>query len=96
VLSARKRRALERFTAAPRSPLAFAWLAARPLRALTGSNETLGTESEFARGIVWRHLIALRTGRRETPGRSPYEASCPPLDAATLGEERLARWRARV
>jgi glycosyltransferase involved in cell wall biosynthesis len=96
VLSARKRRALERFIAAPRSPLAFAWLAGRPLRALAGSNETLGTESEFARGIAWRHLIAVRTGRRETPGRSPYEASCPPLDAATPGQERLARWRARV
>jgi glycosyltransferase involved in cell wall biosynthesis len=96
VLSARKRRALERFLAAPRSPLAFAWLATRPLRALAGANETLGTESELARGIVWRHLIALRTGRRETPGRSPYEATCPPLDSAALGQERLARWRARV
>jgi glycosyltransferase involved in cell wall biosynthesis len=96
VLSARKRRALERFTSAPRSPIAFAWLAARPLRALAGATETLGTESELVRGIAWRHLISLRTGRRETPGRSPYEATCPPLDAAALGQERLARWRARV
>ena len=96
VLSARKRRALERFLAAQHSPLAFASLAARPLRALAGANETLGTESELARGIVWRHLIALRTGRRESPGRSPYEATCPPLDADALGEQRLARWRARV
>jgi glycosyltransferase involved in cell wall biosynthesis len=96
VLSARKRRTLERFLAAPRSPLAFGWLAVRPLRALAGANETLGTESELARGIIWRHLIALRTGRRDSPGRSPYEATCPPLDAAALGQERLARWRARV
>jgi hypothetical protein len=95
-LTARKRRALERFAAAWRSPLAFAWLAARPLRSVAGANETLGTESELVRGILWRYLIALRTGRRETPGRSPYDASCPPLDADALGEERLARWRARV
>jgi hypothetical protein len=95
-LTARKRRVLERFAAACRSPLAFAWLAARPLRSVAGANETLGTESELARGILWRYLIALRTRRRETPGRSPYDASCPPLDANALGEERLARWRARV
>ena len=35
-LPAAKRRALERFVAAARQPLAFAWLAARPLRRLRG------------------------------------------------------------
>jgi glycosyltransferase involved in cell wall biosynthesis len=95
-LSASKRRTLERFVAAGRSPLALAWLAARPLRRLAGATETLGTESELARGILWRHLIQARTGRRETPEGSPYDATCPPLDADRLGQDRLGAWRARV
>jgi hypothetical protein len=96
ILSRRKRRALKRFIAADRSPLALAWLVARPLRRLFGRGETLGTESELAKGIVWRHLIRAWVARRERPGGSPYDASCPPLDAGTLGHERLARWLAGV
>lgn len=91
-----KRRALRRFTSADRSAVGLAWLALRPLRRLLGRDETLGTEAEFARGILWRHLIRLRTGRRVRPEGSPYDASCPPLDAGALGQERLARWRAGV
>jgi glycosyltransferase involved in cell wall biosynthesis len=91
-----KRRALRRFLSADRSALGLAWLAARPLRGLFGRNETLGTESEFARGVLWRHLIRIRTARRERPEGSPYDASCPPLHAGTLGQDRLARWRAGV
>jgi glycosyltransferase involved in cell wall biosynthesis len=93
-LSARKRRGLARFVAADRSPAALAWLAARPLRRLAGRNETLGSEGELALGVVWRHLVRARAGRRERPEGSPYDASCPPLDAAALGQERLGRWRA--
>ncbi len=96
LLSPRKRRALRRFASADRTALGLAWLAARPLRRLAGRGETLGTESELARGILWRHLIRLRTGRREAPEGSPYDASCPPLHAGTLGHDRLARWRAAV
>jgi glycosyltransferase involved in cell wall biosynthesis len=95
-LTAPKRRVLERFIAAPREPLAFAWLAARPLRSVVGANETLGTEAEFVRGILWRHLTEARVGRRRVPGRSGIDATCPPLDVDTLGQSRLARWRARV
>jgi hypothetical protein len=95
-LTARKRRALERFAAADRTLPGLAWLAARPLRRLAGRGETLGTEGELARGILWRHLVRLRTGKRERPDGSPYDASCPPLDAGTLGQNRLARWRAGV
>jgi glycosyltransferase involved in cell wall biosynthesis len=95
-LPAAKRRVLERFIAAAHAPLPFAWLATRPLRGLTGANETLGTELELVRGIVWRYLIEVRTGRREVPGPAAYEASCPPLEVDTLGESRLARWRAGV
>jgi glycosyltransferase involved in cell wall biosynthesis len=51
-MSPDKRRALERFLAAERSPAAFAWLG---LRALTHRRETLGSELELLRGIAWRH-----------------------------------------
>jgi hypothetical protein len=95
-LTSRKRRALRRFLSADRTALGLAWLAVRPLRRFAGRGETLGTESELARGILWRHLIRRRTGRRETPGGSPYDASCPPLTAGTLGQDRLARWRAAL
>jgi glycosyl transferase family 2 len=93
-LSGPKRRALARFAAADRGRLALAWLAARPLRRFLGRGETLGTESELARGILWRHLTRLRTGRRERPDGAPYDASCPPVEAGTLGQERLGRWLA--
>jgi hypothetical protein len=89
-----RRRVLERFLGAGRNPLAFAWLAARPLRRLTGAPETLGTEAELARGVAWRHQAEALTLRREVPGRLPVEAACPPLDLETLGHGRLARWRA--
>jgi glycosyltransferase involved in cell wall biosynthesis len=93
-LPASKRRALERFVAAESSPRAWAWLALRPLRALVGRGETLGSEAELARGILWRHLVALRAWPRETPGRGAPDASTPPLTADTLGQRRLGRWRA--
>jgi glycosyltransferase involved in cell wall biosynthesis len=96
LLSSRKRRALERFVSADRTPLGLAWLAARPLRRLVGLGETLGTENELALGIIWRHLVQVRTRQRERPDGSPYDASCPPLHAGTLGQDRLARWRAGV
>jgi hypothetical protein len=95
-LTASKRRVLERFLAASRAPLAFAWLAVRPLRRLFGANETLGTEAEFARGIAWRHMVEARAGKRHVPFGAPYDATCPPLDVDTLGQSRLARWRARI
>jgi glycosyltransferase involved in cell wall biosynthesis len=96
LLPAPKRRVLERFVAAAHAPLPFAWLAARPLRRLIGANETLGTETELVRGILWRHLIEVRTGRRQAPGAAAYDATCPPLDVDALGQSRLARWRARL
>jgi glycosyltransferase involved in cell wall biosynthesis len=96
LLTARKRRTLERFLAGANRPLAFAWLATRPLRGLIGANETLGTEAELAGGIVWRHLVRALVARRRVPGRLPVEAACPPLELETLGQSRLARWRTRM
>lgn len=87
-LTPAKRRALRRYVAAARSPLACAWLAARPLRVLLGRTETLGSESELVRGILWRWAIALlaRAGRGD--------ASLP--DLLSFQQKRLRRWRARV
>jgi hypothetical protein len=81
-----KRRALDRFIAAQRSPLAFAWLALRPLRALAGHTETLGSELELAAGILWRQLAGL-------PGRR-LDATIP--HPIAFQQKRLRRWRARL
>ena len=83
-MAGRKRRALRRFVAAERSPLALARLAARPLRVLAGRTETLGSESELVRGLVWRRFARV-LGR---------DASLP--DVLSFQQRRLRRWRARV
>jgi glycosyltransferase involved in cell wall biosynthesis len=92
-LTASKRRALRRYVAAGRSPAAFAWLAARPVRALAGRNETLGSEAELVRGIVWRWLVALLATGARTPGRRPLNAGF--ADEGSFEQRRLHRWRAR-
>jgi hypothetical protein len=93
-LDARKRRALKRFVAAARSPVAFAWLAARPLRALAGRNETLASETELVHGIAWRWLVAVLARGARQPGRRPLDASFP--DPVSFEQKRLRRWRARA
>jgi glycosyltransferase involved in cell wall biosynthesis len=93
-LTGRKRRTLRRYLAASRSPLAFAWLAGRPLRELLGHNETLGTESVLARGILWRHLLPLRIRGRAKPRGAAYDASLP--SPYSFEQRRLRRWQARI
>jgi glycosyltransferase involved in cell wall biosynthesis len=93
-LTQRKRRALRRFGAAARSPIAFAWLAARPLRVLAGRTETLGSESELVRGIVWRAIVGILSAGVRRPGRRPVDTSLPEL--LSFEQKRLRRWRARV
>jgi len=93
-LTSRKRRALQLLVRAPRSPLAFAWLALRPARALFGWNETLRVEEVLVRGVFWRRLIAVRAWRRERPRRWPADASIPAFDPDNLGP-RQRRWLAR-
>jgi glycosyltransferase involved in cell wall biosynthesis len=83
-LAAGKRRALQRFVAADRSLAAVAWLAARPLRVLAGRTETLGSESELVRGLLWRRVCR----------RLRLDASLP--DVLSFQQRRLRRWRARV
>jgi hypothetical protein len=88
-----KRRALERYIAADRSPVAFAWLALRSLRVLVGRNETLASERELVHGIAWRWLVALLAHGARSPGRRPLDASYPGL--LSFEQKRLRRWRAR-
>jgi hypothetical protein len=76
-----KRRDLERFLAAERSPAAALWLAARSLRHHAA---TLGSERELLPGLIWRRL-APRLG---------WDASLP--DLGSFEQKRLRRWRARV
>ncbi|MGO9974339.1 MAG: glycosyltransferase [Solirubrobacteraceae bacterium] len=92
LLTPGKRRALRWFIASERSPAAFAWLAARPLRRLAGRDETLGGEAGLAKGIVWRWLLSLVVAGAHHPGRRAYDASFP--DPPVFEQPRLRRWRA--
>jgi glycosyltransferase involved in cell wall biosynthesis len=88
-----KRRALERFVSADRSSVALLWLALRPLRLLGGRTETLATEFELARGVVWKRLADWAT-RRRLPAITAMDAGPPPPDA--FSQKRLRRWRAAI
>jgi hypothetical protein len=89
-LGARHRRVLERFVACEDSPTALAWLALRPLRSAFGFNETLGSEVDLVRGIIWRRLVGVRARR----GRGLYDSSLP--DPAIFEQPGLRRWRSRL
>jgi hypothetical protein len=93
-LSPAKRRALTRYVESPRSPMAFAWLALRSLRTLTGRNETLGSEIELAQGIAWRWAVALLARLPAGPWRRFCDASFP--EPLSFEQRRLRRWRARA
>jgi len=93
-LTPRKRRALQLFVSAARSPLAFLWLAMRPARTFFGRNETLQLETVLSRGILWRYLIAIRVLARDRPGRSEDDASLPSPVAQNIGS-RQRRWLAQ-
>ncbi|MGH2988290.1 MAG: glycosyltransferase [Solirubrobacterales bacterium] len=91
-LTRRKRRALVRVEASGHSAPSLAWLAIRRLRALFGYNETLGAEGPLAKGILWRHVVALRVRGHETPSGRHHDASLPP--PSSFDQKRLRRWRA--
>ena len=92
-LTPAKSRALERYLAAARSPLAFAWLAARALRVLAGRTETLGSEIELAHGIAWRWTVAMLARAPARWARRVCDASFP--DPLSFEQRRLRRWRSR-
>jgi hypothetical protein len=89
-----KRQALARYQNAERSPLAFTWLVLRPLRALAGRTETLGTEWEIAPGIVWRWLAGALARARGLPARMILDTRFP--DPPHFELRRLQRWRAEI
>jgi glycosyltransferase involved in cell wall biosynthesis len=93
-LTPRKRRALQRYSKSARSPAAFAWLALRPLRALAGRNETLGSELELVHGIAWRWAVAVLARLPIKRLRRLADASFP--DPLSFEQRRLRRWRARA
>ena len=96
VLSARKRRALERFTAAPRSPLAFAWLAGRPLRR---PHRLQRDARHGVRARPWHRVAAPHRrayGAPRDAGPLALRGVLPAARCRNPGQERLARWRARV
>jgi hypothetical protein len=90
-LTRRKRRALRLMVAAARSPLAIAWLAVRPARALWGRNETLRLEESLVCGILWPYLIRLRALGQQRPGR--WEDDVKP--SARLPQLRQRAWLSR-
>ena len=70
----RRRRVLDRYLEAERSPLAWGWLLARSFRSLLGRNETLAVERGLLRGIA---LAPAAADRRPAAGvsRDTAEAS---------------------
>lgn len=93
-ISTRNRRVLRRFISSASSPIAFGWLAVRPLRAAVGRNETLGSEVDLAQGVAWKWLTSMRAKRARMPDRVGYDARPP--DPASFEQRRLRRWRAGV
>jgi glycosyltransferase involved in cell wall biosynthesis len=93
-LTTRKRRALVWFTVCDRSLSALAWLLGRSARYLVGRTETLGSEVEIGRGLLWKRLATAQS-RRQGARRGPFtDASIPPPQSFT--QKRLRRWRSRV
>jgi GT2 family glycosyltransferase len=62
-----KRRALERFLRADRSPAPLAWLGVRAAREFVGKPETLGAELGLLFGFAWRQAAAASVRAGEPP-----------------------------
>ena len=73
-----KRRALDRFVRADRSPLGLGRFAARAGRELVGRPETLGAELGLFFGFGWRHLVRATTQGAERPRRRMRIDTRPP------------------
>ncbi|MBK5232551.1 MAG: glycosyltransferase [Thermoleophilia bacterium] len=86
----KKRRALARFASSDRKLSGMFWLALRPFRRLFGHNETLGMERVLVRGILYRHLMAVK---RRLPGGVTQVAGSGELKAET---EVTAQMRQKV
>lgn len=80
-----KRRALESFLRAERSPARTARLAARAIEHRLLPSSTLGTESDLVAGILWRAAAVLGAAR---------DVSLP--DPLAAQQARLRRWRSAL
>jgi glycosyltransferase involved in cell wall biosynthesis len=75
----RRRRTLNRFASAERSPLALANLGRRAVRELLGESKTLGAEIALFFAFVWRRLVVVGTHRLERPRRRLRIDGRPPM-----------------
>jgi glycosyltransferase involved in cell wall biosynthesis len=73
-----KRRALERFVRAERSPFALAGFVPRMVGEQVGRPETVGAELGLPLAFAWRHLLAASAGGVERPRRRLRIDSRPP------------------
>ena len=73
-----KRRALERFVRADRSPVGLGRFAARAGRELVGRPETLGAELGLFFGFAWRHVVRASARGAERPRRHLRIDTRPP------------------
>jgi hypothetical protein len=77
-MSASKRRALDSFPRAERSPVALANLLRRAARELVGEPETLGAEMALFFAFAWRRLLVAATRGLERPRRRLRIDARPP------------------
>jgi glycosyltransferase involved in cell wall biosynthesis len=85
-MSVRKRRALDRFMRADRSPLALAHFLPRTVREQIGPPETLGAELGLLLAFAWRHLLTASTRGLDRPRRRlRIDARPPPSLLPTPG-----------
>jgi hypothetical protein len=77
-MTASRRRALESFARAERSPVALANLARRAARELVGEPETLGAEMSLFFAFTWRRLVDVATRGLERPRRRLRIDARPP------------------
>ena len=88
-MTARKRRALDRFMRADRSPLALAHFLPRTVREQVGPPETLGAELGLLLAFAWRHMLVASTRGLESPRRRPRIDARPPPSLLPTPGERL-------
>jgi glycosyltransferase involved in cell wall biosynthesis len=90
-MSAAKRRAIDRFMGAERSPLAMWDLGRRAAREMVGEPETIGAELGLLLAFAWRHMLVASVRGRERPrSRLRIDARPPPSLLPTPGKQMPA------
>lgn len=81
-MPAAKRRAIDRFIRAERSPLGLGRFVARAGRELVGRPETLGAELGLFFGFSWRHILVATSRENERPRKRLRIDARPPTRLA--------------